>query len=264
MPSWRSFPLEVTSSILGWIAFSSWSVSFYPQILLNFQRKSVVGLNFDFALLNYLKQNLYLSYNASMTFSHTVQAQYRAKYGHNQMLPVAVNDVAFSIHAVLTTGFTGFQILIYDRGNQKVSKTCKALILITGLAAAICTFLAIPSNKWYWLVSSFNTIQVAMTVIKYIPQVVFNFQRKSTTGFSIGMVLLDLLGGICNMTQMILQSIDQRSYKNLFGNIGKSLLALVTIIFDGIFIFQHYVLYPAKAASSQVNVELPRDVEAAR
>lgn len=30
------------------------------------------------------------------------------------MIPVAANDVAFSVHAVLLTAFTLFQIAIYD------------------------------------------------------------------------------------------------------------------------------------------------------
>ena len=36
-----------------------------------------------------------------------------------------------------------------------------------------------------------------------------NFQRKSTVGFSIGNILLDLLGGVTNYGQMAVQSIDQ-------------------------------------------------------
>lgn len=31
-----------------------------------------------------------------------------------QMIPVAANDVAFSVHAVLLTAITLFQIVIYD------------------------------------------------------------------------------------------------------------------------------------------------------
>lgn len=37
-----------------------------------------------------------------------------------------------------------------------------------------------------------------------------NFQRKSTVGFSIGNILLDLVGGLANYGQMTVQSIDQR------------------------------------------------------
>jgi cystinosin len=37
-----------------------------------------------------------------------------------------------------------------------------------------------------------------------------NFKRKSTIGWSIGNILLDLTGGVLNFGQMGVQSIDQR------------------------------------------------------
>ena len=48
-----------------------------------------------------------------------------------------------------------------------------------------------------------------MTDLWHNLQVVMNFQRKSTVGFSIGYILLDLLGGVTNYGQMAVQSIDQ-------------------------------------------------------
>lgn len=39
MAPWNSFPLQVIYQILGWLAFLSWSVAVYPQIILNFRRK---------------------------------------------------------------------------------------------------------------------------------------------------------------------------------------------------------------------------------
>ncbi|RHN50521.1 putative lysosomal cystine transporter [Medicago truncatula] len=42
MASWNSIKLRVTYEVLGWSAFVSWSISFYPQIILNFQRKRYV------------------------------------------------------------------------------------------------------------------------------------------------------------------------------------------------------------------------------
>lgn len=47
---------------------------------------SVVGLNFDFVVLNLTKHTSYLIYNASMFFSSVVQRQYHKKYGFNQVL----------------------------------------------------------------------------------------------------------------------------------------------------------------------------------
>lgn len=244
--SWNSFPLEITYQTLGWIAFVSWSISFYPQVFLNCRRKSVVGLNFDFVVLNLTKHSSYLIYNATLYFSAAVQQQYREKYGLDQMIPVAANDVAFSVHAVLLTAFTLFQICIYERGGQKVAKLTLVIVSATWFAAGVCFFVALPTHSWLWLITVFNTIQVIMTVIKYIPQAFMNFFRKSTEGFSIGNILLDCFGGVTNYGQMAVQSIDQDSWVNFYGNIGKTLLSLVSIFFDILFICQHYVLYPNK------------------
>ncbi|XP_010248794.1 PREDICTED: cystinosin homolog isoform X4 [Nelumbo nucifera] len=144
------------------------------------------------------------------------------------MIPVAANDVAFSTHAVLLTAITLYQVLIYDCGNQKVSKTCIAITSIVWVSAAVCVFIAWPNNSWLWLISVFNGIQVIMTVLKYIPQALMNFMRKSTEGWSIGNILLDLFGGLMNYAQMAMQSIDQGSWINFYGNIGKTLLSLAS------------------------------------
>ncbi|GAV88262.1 PQ-loop domain-containing protein, partial [Cephalotus follicularis] len=246
MASWNSSPLEITYEILGWTAFLSWSVSFYPQVILNFRRKSVVGLNMDFVVLNLIKHSSYLIYNACLYFSPVIQKQYFEKYGYGQMIPVAANDVAFSIHAVLLTSIILFQVSIYERGNQKVSKISIGIVSAVLLIAAVCFFVALPSHSWLWLISVFNSIQVFMTVIKYIPQAAMNFMRKSTDGFSIGNILLDFSGGVANYAQMAVQSIDQNSWVNFYGNIGKTSISLVSIFFDILFMCQHYVLYPAK------------------
>ncbi|PON44053.1 Lysosomal cystine transporter [Parasponia andersonii] len=244
MAEWNSIPLEITYEVLGWVAFFSWSISFYPQVILNFRRKSVVGLNFDFVVLNLTKHSSYLIYNATLYFSSAVQKQYFEKYGFGEMIPVAANDVAFSTHAVILTAITLLQIAIYERGGQTVSKISLGTVSVVWLAAGVCFFIALPNHSWLWLIGVFNSIQVFMTLIKYIPQAFMNFNRKSTDGFSIGNILLDFLGGIANYAQMTVQSIDQNSWVNFYGNIGKTLLSLISIFFDLLFMVQHYLLYP--------------------
>ncbi|XP_074556037.1 cystinosin homolog isoform X2 [Curcuma longa] len=86
MASWNSLSLDVTYQIFGWIAFVAWSISFYPQAILNFRRKSVVGLNFDFLVLNITKHSSYLIYNAALFFSPATRRQYREKYGWDEDL----------------------------------------------------------------------------------------------------------------------------------------------------------------------------------
>ncbi|KAL0377355.1 UNVERIFIED_CONTAM: Cystinosin [Sesamum radiatum] len=266
MASWNSVELEVLFYVLGWISFCSWAICFYPQLILNFRRKSVQGLNFDFVVLNLTKHTSYLIYNASLFFSSTVQRQYRQKYGFNQMIPVAVNDVAFSVHAVLMTALTLFQIVIYDVSHclACASALCGLITLIFAcfvfeiMLLLICVYSGGTRNsrncnsKKLGLGPSLRTLgigctlQIVMTTIKYMPQAVFNFQRKSTSGFSMGYVSFDFLGSATSFCQMMVQSIDQRSWVNFYGNIGKTLLSLVSIFFDILFMVQHFVLYPSK------------------
>ncbi|XP_054803196.1 cystinosin homolog [Prosopis cineraria] len=259
MASWNSGPLQVTYQVLGWSSFFCWSVAFYPQVILNLRRRSVVGLNFDFALFNLTKHSSYLIYNASMYFSSVIQKQYFEEYGYGEMIPVAVNDVAFSAHAVLIVVIILFQIVIYERGTQKISRLAIGIVSVVWLTAAVCFFIALPTHSWLWLVSLFNTIQVCMTAVKYLPQAIMNFKRKSTDGFSIGTIMLDFSGAILNYGQMVVQSIDQGSWASFYGNAGKMTLSLVCVFFDLIFICQRFVLYPAKKAFKSVASVKPED-----
>ncbi|KAI3843872.1 hypothetical protein MKX03_036968 [Papaver bracteatum] len=246
MEKWNSITLEIVYYVLGWISFFSWTFGFYPQIILNYRRKCVVGLNFDYLVLNLTKQSSYLIYNASLFFSPAVQKQYHEKYGFGEMIPVAASDVAFSTHSILLTSFALCQVLVYERGSQKVSRPTIGITAAVWVTVLVCLFIAWPHQSWLWLLSVLNTIQVTLAVIKYIPQALLNFTRKSTEGLAIGIILLDFLGGVTNSTQMITQSIDQGSFENFRGNSGKILLCLVTILYDLVILFQHYVLYHSK------------------
>lgn len=58
--------LITISSVIGWLYFVAWSISFYPQIITNYKRKSVVGLNFDFLSLNIIGFVLYGVFNIGL------------------------------------------------------------------------------------------------------------------------------------------------------------------------------------------------------
>jgi uncharacterized protein with PQ loop repeat len=84
--------LNIFIQIVGWIYFAAWSISFYPQIILNFQRRSVVGLNFDFLALNILGHSCYSVFNLYLYTSKSVQQEYHDKHPHS-VIPVLLNDV---------------------------------------------------------------------------------------------------------------------------------------------------------------------------
>lgn len=88
----RSRTLNVFIQLVGWVYFFAWSISFYPQIILNFRRQSVIGLNFDFLALNLLGHSCYSIFNVYLYTSHEIQEDYYKRHPHG-ILPVLLNDV---------------------------------------------------------------------------------------------------------------------------------------------------------------------------
>lgn len=60
---------------------------------------SVVGLNFDFVVLNLTKHSSYLIYNASLYFSSAIQHQYFEKYGHGEVFLFLLSSSVYVIYS---------------------------------------------------------------------------------------------------------------------------------------------------------------------
>ena len=84
--------------------------------------------------------------------------------------------------------------------------------------------------------------------MKYIPQAVFNYKRKSTQGWSIGQILCDITGGTLSIAQLILDASFGGDWSGITGNSLKLGLANISIAFDVLFILQHFVLYHGQDA----------------
>lgn len=243
----HSSAIIVISLVVGWIYFVAWSVSFYPQIWINFKRKSVVGLNFDFLALNLLGHTLYAIFNSSLYWITYIEAEYFSRFPRG-LNPVELNDVVFSIHASVITALTIAQCFIYERGDQRVSNIARGIIGIF-FSVILVTFIIAATGVWHWLdfLNACSYIKLAITLIKYVPQAVFNYRRKSTVGWSIGNILLDFTGGTLSMLQMILNSYNYNDWQSIFGDPTKFGLGLFSVLFDIVFIVQHYVLYRNQA-----------------
>ncbi|XP_067368420.1 cystinosin isoform X2 [Channa argus] len=239
----HSNALSVFSQVIGWIYFVAWSVSFYPQAWENWRRKSVVGLNFDFVALNLTGFIAYSVFNIGLFWVPYITEEF-LKRNPNGINPVSANDVFFSLHAVLLCLVYISQAAVYERGGQKVSRTALCLLAIGWTFAFISLFLAIAKViTWLDYLYYFSYIKLAVTLIKYVPQAYMNYRRKSTEGWSIGNVLLDFTGGILSILQMILQSYNNDEWKLIFGDPTKFGLGLFSVVFDILFLAQHYCLY---------------------
>jgi cystinosin len=245
------------SAAIGYIYFLAWSVSFYPQIVSNYKRRSTVGLSPDFCVLNILGFACYAAYNASFFWSSTIQEMYRQKYGHDAEITVQSNDVAFALHALILSSVTVLQIVYYGGGIKALPLSKPIALVIVGILTISTVYpmllwLTHDAKKFNWLnfLYMLSYVKIGISLIKYIPQVVLNIKRKSTVGWSIWNILLDFTGGCLSILQLVWDCADRHDFSGITGNPAKFGLGFVSIVFDLIFMIQHYCLYSSYAIAS--------------
>ncbi|KJX96329.1 hypothetical protein TI39_contig671g00003 [Zymoseptoria brevis] len=218
--------LSGLSWLCGWGYFS---LSYYPQPLLNFSRKSTEGLTFDYPVLNVLGSACYTTSSAALLFSPTVRAQYADRHSTSPEPTVRFNDFCYAIHSFLLCAVVFSQFwpglwrwrdtcVSSDRtGKREMSKVTAALVIGSGLAVFTSVTFAVASPglatknaadgmTWEWIdvISTISTLKLVITVFKYIPQIISNHLRRSTRGFTIIGVLLDAGGGILSLVQLVI------------------------------------------------------------
>lgn len=91
--------------------------------------------------------------------------------------------------------------------------------------------------------------------------------RKSTVGWSIINVLLDFTGGFLSIFQIFIDGANTGDW-NVFGgggafNVAKFCLGITSIVFDIVFMIQHYGLYNPKKrqqlADQKDGLKIPLD-----
>ncbi|KAI8647886.1 PQ loop repeat-domain-containing protein [Parasitella parasitica] len=238
---------SIVSNILGWSYFLAWSFSFYPQVILNWQRKSVQGLSIDFLSYNVLGFFCYWVFNMSFFFSKEIQDEYKQRNQSKDNL-VRFNDVMFASHALLISLFTLFQTFYYKKDSTQILSRIAKYFIISSLIGAIGAVFTVLWNYAMWidLMYYLSYIKLIISLIKYMPQVWINFKRKSTIGWSIHNILLDCTGGVLSITQLLLDAYLSGDWSGVVGNPVKLGLGLQSIAFDVVFIVQHYILYRAR------------------
>ncbi|OQR99544.1 Lysosomal Cystine Transporter (LCT) Family [Achlya hypogyna] len=253
-------PYNRISSIVGWIYFACWSVSFWPQVFLNWRRKSVVGLSLDFLVYNILGFGCYAVFNLAFFYSDSVQDEYK-RFHNGLPNAVQINDVFFALHAVAVSLLTYYQTTIYNRGGQVVSATCKATVGIGLVAAALFLTITIFTSSELFNVLNFlyllSYIKLVVSLVKYIPQVYLNYQRQLTIGWTIWNVLLDFSGGLLSMAQILMTSSVTNDWTAITGDPVKFGLGFTSVFFDVIFMVQHYILYRENNASNSESEQSP-------
>ena len=156
---------------------------------------------------------------------------------------VALNDLCFSILAFSMSSTQLVQCFMYERGSQGDIKYWVVIFLVCLYLAVIVTFIieasGHPVYDVHWDTFSIAGYgKAAITFVKYCPQVYLNWKRKSTVGWSLANVMLDLTGGLLSFLQIVIDSAVLGN--SMFGgeafNVVKFALSVFAIIFDTIFL----------------------------
>jgi len=252
--------LKISSAIFGWVYTLCWSLSFYPQPILNFRKQSTYGTTIDFPAINVVGFLAYFSSTAAFLYSTRVRNEYALR--HKGLTPtVQYNDMAFAGHAVIlcfitisqfVPGIWGFDTKTKSGKLAFPSRTISGIGIGSILGVGIVAFIVAarhdgdPKTGWAWIdvVYACSYVKVVITLVKYMPQVLTNYRNHSTKGWSIAQILLDFVGGVLSLLQLAIDSYRQGDWSGVTGNPVKLALGNISIFFDVIFIVQHFFLYP--------------------
>jgi cystinosin len=168
----------------------------YDELILNFRRKSVVGLSVDFVVLNVLHFlclsnckvlgfSFYSIYNILFFSSKEIHEEYHRRHPRSSVGPlVQANDVFFAVHAAVISIFTLTQIYCwgYTRSPRQLPSPWTWGIVIGGsLAVAVLSCIVVASHgeviEWIDVCYALSYIKLLCTFVKYVPQVIFSFIR---------------------------------------------------------------------------------------
>lgn len=215
-------------------------------------RRSSVGLASDKIAFDLLGYSCLSVYSIAFFGIPSVRQMYADKNGGNTPR-VDINDVCFAVHSLLMTLIQIVQMAWYDGWNQAPSRNSCFAVCFMFLLTFVYLLLVIAGSTngsvfnllaWLYFLSY---VKIAVTLVKYVPQVILNYTRKSTVGWNITGVVMDIIGSLLSLLQLLLDCNDTHDWGGVTGNVVKLALGSISMVFDVIFILQHYVFYPVSA-----------------
>jgi cystinosin len=209
-PNISSHAWRTLSNVIGYTYFLAWSSSFYPQIILNHQRKKTNGLSVDFCVLNVLGYVCYTVYTTNFYWNQNVISAYKNRTsGGDGAITVQGNDVAFSIHALVMACVTLFQVGLYDTFSARPPSRRTYVILYSVitfcLLYSLITWMCRGRFDLLGFLYVLGTIKVGVTIGKYVPQALLNRSRKSTVGWNVRARIVD--GLFCILIEFFINAL---------------------------------------------------------
>ncbi|KAJ9458070.1 Cystinosin-like protein [Diplonema papillatum] len=229
------------SNTVGWICAVFWTGMFISLVIANERVQSTAGVAPDMVL-----------YNAIGLVCWCVYCCYF--YIHSEFgVPVFIQDVVYSFASYICV--IAFVMQFWRFGYSGISTFAKLYCL--ALVSLIIDSGVSNGFSSQVFISGLAKINLACAVVKYIPQAHWNYVRKSTEGYSIFAVWLDLSGAVLMLLQMFFDGIIRHKWSLMITlNVPKFALCCEVILFNMIYGLQHYVLYSNRPVATPVSQKL--------
>lgn len=178
-----------------------------------------------------------------MFFNSLVRQQFQLVYdGSLPLLTLA--DLFYAFHGLLLQCILLTQVIFgnylwkfkNERRSYNVYKFTK-VIIIAFACYLLIIYVGFSTNKELELCLNLATLKIFASLIKYIPQVRFNMRRRSMYGISRIQVYLDASGAILCLSEFFIKN-NLPITEAINSNRGKVGIAVITLLFASIFIFQ--------------------------
>ena len=138
-----------------------------------------------------------------------------------------INDFVFALHGLFLASMMytqffkklwGFNVNAKDPSTHPSTPVqaccyggvgCVACVaIVVGAGIANGNHVSELAGGWAWLdvIYALGYLKLFLTLIKFLPQIALNIQLRSTAGWSIWQILLDLYGGVASLAQLLIDA----------------------------------------------------------
>ncbi|CAO3595472.1 unnamed protein product [Absidia cylindrospora] len=164
---------------------------------------------------------------------------------HDAANLVRLNNVAFAVHGLIASLLLLWQTYIYKGSQRHLAPVTAIVIWLTSILGLLILFSVHYGNsEWIHLMYFLSYVQLGSNAFKFLPQIWLNFKRKSTQGWSVHLILLDTMGGILSIIQLIVDAYIENDWSGISGDSVKLGLGAISIVYGLLFLVQKYIIYP--------------------
>jgi cystinosin len=249
--------LNILAEFLGWIFFLCWAFCNLPQFVLIHRTKSVAGFSITFQILNMLG---FLAYEVYIVYGFIYQ------HRHDVTKSIVWQDIAWCSITLFVVYGIAIQCWVYRKTiTESVHWFYQCvvfsiiIIVVYNIPLVSFGYLPLYSTDRYSALKFLGYTKTFISFIKYTPVCRLNFVNKSTKGFSIYQIILDITGALTSFLQSMLNAYiyakpdGNPDWETVFGNLPKLFLSIESLFFCSILLIQHYVLYGAEVPYDSIN-----------